>query len=153
MHFLCKFVSSIGGSLIIRQQGWCEQAKYWVHIHQHTQTHQLTFTTYYCQNSNMRRALLGNKIVDHSDVLGTSPVGAALTTSSFSFWELVQLILEIYFVSWVISNWLYLLGVIKIHNTIILLNTLQCWKKCPTLSLWIGTVLQFLEDQTVTKHG
>ena len=28
--------------------------------------------------------LVGNKIVDHSDVVGASPVGAAPTTSSFS---------------------------------------------------------------------
>ena len=34
--------------------------------------------------SNRRRALVGNKIVDHSDVVGASPVGAAPTTSSFS---------------------------------------------------------------------
>ena len=27
---------------------------------------------------------MGNKIVDHSDVVGASPVGAAPTTSSFS---------------------------------------------------------------------
>ena len=33
---------------------------------------------------NIRRALIGNKIVDHSDVVGASPVGAAPTTSSFS---------------------------------------------------------------------
>ena len=33
--------------------------------------------------SNIRRTL-GNKIVDHSDVVGASPVGAAPTTSSFS---------------------------------------------------------------------
>ena len=32
----------------------------------------------------MRRTLLGNKIVDQSDVVGASPVGAAPTTSSFS---------------------------------------------------------------------
>ena len=36
------------------------------------------------QVSNIRRALVGNKIVDHSDVVGASPVGAAPTTSSFS---------------------------------------------------------------------
>ena len=34
--------------------------------------------------SNIRRTLIGNKIVDHSDVVGASPVGAAPTTSSFS---------------------------------------------------------------------
>ena len=38
----------------------------------------------YHQNSNVRRTLEGNKIVDHSDVVGTSPVGAAPNTSSFS---------------------------------------------------------------------
>ena len=39
---------------------------------------------YYLKVSNIRRTLVGNKIVDHSDVVGASPVGAAPTTSSFS---------------------------------------------------------------------
>ena len=38
----------------------------------------------YHQVSNIRRTLVGNKLVDHSDVVGASPVGAAPTTSSFS---------------------------------------------------------------------
>ena len=38
----------------------------------------------YRKISNTRRTLVGNKIVDHSDVVGASPVGAAPTTSSFS---------------------------------------------------------------------
>ena len=38
----------------------------------------------YRQVSNIRCTLLGNQIVDHSDVVGASPVGAAPTTSSFS---------------------------------------------------------------------
>ena len=38
----------------------------------------------YRQVSNIRRTLVGNKMVDHSDVAGASPVGAAPTTSSFS---------------------------------------------------------------------
>ena len=38
----------------------------------------------YRKISNIRRTLVGNKIVDHSDVVGASPVGAAPTTSSFS---------------------------------------------------------------------
>ena len=38
----------------------------------------------YRQVSNIRRILAGNKIFDHSDVVGASPVGAAPTTSSFS---------------------------------------------------------------------
>ena len=39
---------------------------------------------HYRKTSNIRRTLLGNEIVDHSDIVGASPVGAAPTTSSFS---------------------------------------------------------------------
>ena len=38
----------------------------------------------YRQISNIRRTLVGNLILDHSDVVGALPVGAAPTTSSFS---------------------------------------------------------------------
>ena len=38
----------------------------------------------YRKTSNISHTLVGNKIVDHSDVVGASPVGAAPTTSSFS---------------------------------------------------------------------
>ena len=38
----------------------------------------------YRKVSIIRRTLVGNKIVDHSDVVGASPVSAAPTTSSFS---------------------------------------------------------------------
>ena len=38
----------------------------------------------YRQTSNIRRARVGYEIVDHSDVVGASPVGAAPTTSSLS---------------------------------------------------------------------
>ena len=37
----------------------------------------------YCQTSNISSTLVGNKIVDHSDLVGASPAGAAPTTSSF----------------------------------------------------------------------
>ena len=73
----------------------------------------------YCQTYNISCTLVSNKIVDHSDVVGASPVGTAPTTSSFStkhrlqcigqrqlqdktrrwetfeFWDLVWLLLEI----------------------------------------------------------
>ena len=43
------------------------------------------FSDVYHQVSNIRRTLVGSKIVDHSDVVGaSSPVGAAPATSSFS---------------------------------------------------------------------
>ena len=35
----------------------------------------------YRWTSNINHTLVGNKIVDHSDVVGASPVGAAPTTS------------------------------------------------------------------------
>ena len=38
----------------------------------------------YPKLSNISRTLVGNGIVDHSDVVGASPVSAAPTTSSFS---------------------------------------------------------------------
>ena len=38
----------------------------------------------YRKTSNISHTLVGNKIVDDSDVVGASPVGAAPTTSSFS---------------------------------------------------------------------
>ena len=38
----------------------------------------------YRKTSNISRTLVGNKIVDNSNVVGASPVGAAPSTSSFS---------------------------------------------------------------------
>ena len=45
----------------------------------------------YRQVSNIRRTLVGNEIVDHSGVVGASPVGAAPTTSSFSTEQLASI--------------------------------------------------------------
>ena len=39
---------------------------------------------WYRQISNIGRTLVSNIIVDHSDVVGATPAGAAPTTSSFS---------------------------------------------------------------------
>ena len=38
----------------------------------------------YHQTPNIERTLVGNKIFDHSHVVGALPIGAAPTTSSFS---------------------------------------------------------------------
>ena len=38
----------------------------------------------YRKTSNISHTIVGNKIVDNSDVVGASPVGTAPTTSSFS---------------------------------------------------------------------
>ena len=43
------------------------------------------------QTSNISRTLVGNKIVDHSDVVGASPVGTAPTTSSFSTYHMASM--------------------------------------------------------------
>ena len=47
-----------------------------------------SFDSEYRQTSNIRRILVGNKIVDHLDIVEASSVGAAPTTSSFSTWHL-----------------------------------------------------------------
>ena len=44
----------------------------------------MRFGQTYRQTSNIRRTLVGTKIVDFSDVVGASAVGAAPTTSSLS---------------------------------------------------------------------
>ena len=45
----------------------------------------------YLQTSNMCRSLVGNKIVDHSDVVGEALTGDAQTTSSFSTQHLASI--------------------------------------------------------------
>ena len=49
------------------------------------------YVNIYCQISNICCTLIGNKIVDHSDVVGSSPVGAAPTTSSFSIYHMASI--------------------------------------------------------------
>ena len=45
----------------------------------------------YRQVSNISGTLVGKLIVDHTDVFGASPVGAAPTTSSFSTQHLASI--------------------------------------------------------------
>ena len=52
--------------------------------HHHTTCLATNHYQIYHQVSNIRRTLVSNWIVDHSDVVGASPVGTAPTTSSFS---------------------------------------------------------------------
>ena len=44
----------------------------------------MLFILTYRQTSDVSRTIVGNKTVGHSDIVGVSPVGAALTTSSYS---------------------------------------------------------------------
>ena len=49
------------------------------------------FQVMYRQVSDISGTLVGNQIIDHSNVVGASPVGAAPTTSSFSTKQLASL--------------------------------------------------------------
>ena len=40
----------------------------------------------YRKTSNISRTLVGNKIVENSDIVGALPVGAAPTTSQLNTW-------------------------------------------------------------------
>ena len=45
----------------------------------------------YCHISNTNSTLVGNTNVDHPDVVGASPDGAAPTADSFSTWHLASM--------------------------------------------------------------
>ena len=52
--------------------------------HLHNKSNKVTLYCVYRQVSNISRTLVGNRIVDNSDVVAASPVGAAPITSSLS---------------------------------------------------------------------
>ena len=56
-------------------QGW-PLIRHWIHIN--------SLALERRETSDIWHTLVGNKIVDHSDVVGALPVGTAPTTSSFS---------------------------------------------------------------------
>ena len=85
------------------------------YFHPEAKCQYIDYASQYRKTSNIRRALVGNTIVNHSDVVGASPVGAAPTNlhlhsrlnvkgfgndsrktprESFKCWDLVRLILE-----------------------------------------------------------
>ena len=77
----CLYVSIVSGDGLMPVR---HQAIIWTNVYQDDVTRPQWVDCGYCKTSNIRRTLVANKIVDHSDVVGASPVGAAPTTSSFS---------------------------------------------------------------------
>ena len=67
--------------LVIEHQAICSHSAEYACLQYNHYTNR---TPEYHQVSNIRGTSVGNEIVDHSDVVGASPVGAAPTTSSFS---------------------------------------------------------------------
>ena len=75
-----------------------------INLHRERQTSNISLYSYICSQHymmspyrvrhNISHILVGNKSVDHSDVVGASPVGAAPTTSSFSTWHLALMAWE-----------------------------------------------------------
>ena len=60
------------------------QSEKWCWQHSHVANQAMVNLVIYRKTSNISRTFIGNKIVDNSDIVGASPVGAAPTTSSFS---------------------------------------------------------------------
>ena len=65
---------------------WHQAALFWIGVNAlcNEQIEVCVMFDNYRKISSIRRALVGNKLVDHSDVIGASPVGTAPTTSLFS---------------------------------------------------------------------
>ena len=75
--------------------------------------------------SNISRALVGNKLADHSDVVGASPVGAVPTTSSYSMFTLL-LLLQMWVNKKCISfDSFYLLFILAVMLTGFILNEVK----------------------------
>ena len=53
-------------------------------VHDEAKSLSVTPSKYYRQTSNISHTLVVNKLVDHPDEVGASPVGAAPTTSPIS---------------------------------------------------------------------
>ena len=67
------------------QINFCMVSKWYPHQHLSVQyDNSALLLSKYRQTSNLSRTSVGSNIVDHSDVVGASPIGAASTTSSFS---------------------------------------------------------------------
>ena len=78
---LCHHVASLGhNELTLNTYTYLVMIYFNIAVHNDFRTNR----NVYCQTSNIRHTLVGNRIVDHSGVVGASPVGAAPTTSSFS---------------------------------------------------------------------
>ena len=74
----------IAGELILCLIQWFQQISYKCFV-QETCNSKCSYSKYHYRNaSNIRCTWSGINIVDHSDVVGASPVGAVPTTSSFS---------------------------------------------------------------------
>ena len=65
---------------------WPDGRMVWPHNWTHAHRYGLD-----CHTSNIRRPLVGNKRVDHSDIVGTSSVGAAPSTSYFPVQHLASM--------------------------------------------------------------
>ena len=76
--------SRLTPNMSVFMRPYCLAKQYWVRQHDYIWCIALQGCKIYRKTSNISRTLVGNKIVDNSDVVGASPVGAAPTTSSFS---------------------------------------------------------------------
>ena len=72
-----------GGGVFVLSPNWCDSSVVNIY-HVSLEEFSSVINLQYRKTSNISRTLVGNKIVDNSDVVGASPVGAAPTTSSFS---------------------------------------------------------------------
>ena len=80
---LCEGNSPMTGELPAQNFSNAEKVSSWRHINDDIFCETVGLSKLYRQTFNISRIVVGNKIVDHSDVVAASPVDPAPTTSSF----------------------------------------------------------------------
>ena len=94
--FICKssHPKGDGCNRLVTNHNKTWQSSYRVHVSWDVYYIRWSKSHRYCgmyrKISNIRRTSVGNKIVDHSDVVGASPVGTAPIISSLSTWHLAS---------------------------------------------------------------
>ena len=83
--FTCHIVFKVGWGIYVKHHS------YYLTLSQRKKKILPVLYCQYCKTSDISCTLVDNKIVDHSDVVGASPVCTAPTTSSISTYHLASM--------------------------------------------------------------
>ena len=120
-----------------------------------TQETQLHFMSIYRKTYNRRGILVGNKLVDHSDVVGASPVGAAPTTFSFCSHHMASIYRTNTTARTDENHFGFLFGATYIRNLTVRLSCTKIWyfRKNKNINTSIVSHCYIWSKQKMSKHG